>query len=82
MALFTTTRGLERLFGPEGAAECRFSALFGEFGKYGKNRKRGVLASSCLLSSWAEWNSGRCGFSSSAESSKIKIRTSSWHKAY
>jgi hypothetical protein len=34
---------LEDLFGPEGAAEWRFSALFGGFGEFGEIRQNQVL---------------------------------------
>jgi hypothetical protein len=37
--------------------------------------------STAVLSSWVKRNWGRCDSSCSVGSSKIKIRTSSWHKA-
>jgi hypothetical protein len=40
----------EGLFGPEGAAECRFSALFGEFhGEFGKIRQNSETRGRSLL---------------------------------
>jgi hypothetical protein len=41
---FVATRlpALEGLYGPEGAAEWRFSALSGEFGEFGEIRQNQV----------------------------------------
>jgi hypothetical protein len=47
----------------------------------GASARQPRLVSACILSSWAKRNSGRCGSSSSEGSSKIKIRTPSWHRA-